>query len=288
VSRVSRPRDPNDTFYTYLIWLEARALQYREQFGSPYSRAVLVGQWLRLLDPVNNISRLGIDVSNEVFGQFDQGYIDFVKGYAGRPDLLPPRDPAYLWDSDPSHFGASFGGVVTNGFPARPLAGIADFGSWGGDLVSVLGQVYQAGTSESQAYAHAKSLIATTASNSYFDRKDFFADVDAIVMGSAVRSDPSLLLSDLFKSHYANVTSAKARFDRFHSLRFDRSGATLEAVARSMFDDMAGGTATVIRNAFWLKDFGGPTCPTPAMVAGGVRSEVARAWASTVLTYANS
>ncbi len=288
VDNVSRPRDPNDTFYTYLIWLEARALQYRDQFGSPYSRAALVGQWLRLLDPVNNISKLGLDISNEVFGQFDQGFIDFVKGYAGRPDLLAPRDPAYLWDADPSHFGASFGGVVTNGFPARPLAGIADFGSWGGDLLSVLGQVYQAGTSESQAYAHASSLIATTASNSYFDRKDFFADVDAVVMGTAVRADSSLLLSDLFKRHYASVTTAKLRFDTFSSLRFDRSPGTLQEVAESMFGDMAGGTATTIRNGFWFKDFGDATCPTPSFVAAGVRSEVARAWASTVTTFANS
>ena len=52
-----------------------------------------------------------------------------------------------------------------------------------------------------------------------------------------------------------------------------------------MFDDMAGGTATVIRDGFWFENFGSLS---PALVDSGVRSEVARAWTTTVITYANS
>jgi peptidoglycan hydrolase-like protein with peptidoglycan-binding domain len=289
VNSVSRPRDPNDTFYTYLIWLEARAQQYRDAGHTAHSRADLVGQWLRLLDPVNNISVLGLDISNQVFGEFDQGFIDFVSGYAGRPDLLPPRDPAYLWDSKPSHFGASFGAVLVHGFATdRSLATITDFGAWGGDLLSVLGQVYQNGVSESQAYAYASSLLATTASNSYFDRSNFFADVDAVVMGVSARSDSSLLLSDLFKSNYASASVAKLRFQTFVTVRFNGSLDTLSAAADSMFGDMAGGTATSIRDGFWFKDFGGPTCPSPSFVSAGIRSEVVRAWVSCVVKFANN
>ena len=286
VTSVSRSRNPSDAFFTYLVWLEARALQYLESFSSSWSRTELVAQWLRLLDPVNNIIKAGVHISDQVFGEFDQGYIDFTNAYAGRPDLLPPRDPELLWDSDPSHFGASFGGVVTNGFPTGSLAGIADFGSWGGDLLSVLGQIHQAGTSETEAYAHARSLIASTASNTYFDRKDFIADVDAVVIGMSYRSDRSQLLSDMFKRYYATATTARLRYDTFASVRFGRSTATTQAVAESMFNDMAGGTATLIRDAFWFEqDFGGIS---PAQVDSGVRSEVARAWMTTVFTYANS
>jgi hypothetical protein len=50
---------------------------------------------------------------------------------------VPLRDPAYLWDADMPHFGASFGAVLTNAFPADlSMAGMADFGSWGDALMS--------------------------------------------------------------------------------------------------------------------------------------------------------
>jgi len=286
---VSRPRDMNDTWYAYLIWVEARATEYRNANGGQYSIAAMTGQWLRALDPVNDIRYGPIDVSNEVFGAYDEGFVNWMKNYPHAKDMLPPRDPAYLWDSDPAHFGASFGAVTFTAFPSGNLAGIADFGTWGGDLLSVLGQVYQAGTPASQAYAKAKSLIAVTATNTYFDRRDFFADVDAVVMGSEYREDGGgYLLSEAFQRHYASATTARLRFANFAGRRFDDSPSKAEAVAGSMFDDMAGGEATLIRDAFWTKDFGGITCPTPALVDGDVRSEVARAWASTVFTFANS
>ncbi|MGY4910221.1 glycoside hydrolase domain-containing protein [Micromonospora aurantiaca (nom. illeg.)] len=289
VSSVSRPRDPNDTWYAYLVWVEARATEYTQANGGSYTIAEMTAQWLRALDSVNDIRYGPISVSNEVFGAYDEGFVNWMRNYPHKKDLLPPRDPAYLWDSDPSHFGASFGGVITNGFPSGDLAGMADFGSWGGDLLSVLGQVYEAGTSASGAYAQAMSLIAVTASNTYFDRKDFFADVDAVVMGTECRNNrTSYRLSEAFQRHYRTASTARARFSNFASLRFGSSPSRMQAMAGSMFDSIAGGRATVIRDAFWLKDFGGVTCPTPAFVDSGVRAEVARAWSSTLLTFANS
>ncbi|WP_285474871.1 glycoside hydrolase domain-containing protein [Actinoplanes sp. NBRC 101535] len=291
VNSVTRPRDPNDAFYTYLIWLEARAWQWREEKGhTTYSQAELVGQWLRMLDGVTNNKVYGwwkaqLHVSDEVFGEFDQDFIDYVKSTPGRPDLMPLRDPVHLWDNDITHFGASFGAVVSQGIaPDRSMSSMSDFGSWGGDLLSILGQINKEGVGEAAAYAYAKDLIAARADNTYFDLMDYMADVDALVMGVQCRADRTLLLSDLFKHYYGSTGAANGRFVTFIGNRFG-TRATMQAAAESMFDTMVGGRATVIRDLFWHEqDFG---FATPALVSSKVRTAVAEAFADVATRFAS-
>lgn len=291
VNSVTRPRDPNDAFYTYLIWLEARAWQWREEHGhTTYTQAELVGQYLRMLDPVTNNKVMAwglVHVSDEVFGPLDQGFLNFVKGYPGRPDRMPVRDPQYLWDMDVSHFGASFSSVMHQGFAAdRSKAAMADFGSWGGDLLSILGQINKEGISSANAYTFAKERIAARADNTYFDLMDWMADVDAVIMGAQCRADPSLLLSELFKHYYGSKNGAKGRYLLFTHTRFNGSRDTMEAAADSMLYDMVGGTANAIRNAFWTYE--GFGFATPALVSHDTRRAVCRAFADTALRFANS
>jgi hypothetical protein len=203
---------------------------------------------------------------------------------------MPLRDPAYLWDADTSHFGASFGAVVTNDFPDdRSIAGMADFGSWGGDLLSVLGQCYSEGIPESAAFTFASDRIGDTGTTSYFGRSDYISDVDAIVLGQLYLANEGMLLSALFKSAYADAGTAKARFQTFIDDRFGGNTATMQAAAESMFGDIITGTwATPIRDAFWYQNFGGVTCLTPASVSPGIRSEVARAFVARAVTFATT
>lgn len=291
VDSVTRPRDPNDAFYTYLIWLEARAWQWREEHGhTTYSQAELVGQYLRMLDPVTNNKVIAwglLHVSDEVFGHFDQGFLDFVKGYPGKPDLMPVRDPELLWDMDVPHFGASFGSVLFQGIaPDRSKASMSDFGSWGGDLLSVLGQCNKEGVSAANAYNFAKERIAARADNTYFDLMDWMSDVDAVVMGAQCRDDRSLLLSDLFKHYYGSKNTAKGRFQVFINTRFNASRDVMQAAAESMLYDMVGGRATAIRNTFWVYE--GFGFPSPASVSHEIRTAVARAFADMAFRFAHS
>jgi len=295
LNSVTRPQDPNDGFFTYLIWLEARALQWRELGHLTWSQTELVAQYLRLREPINNkIKNLivtDVNVSDMVFGAHDPEFSAFVNTYPGKPDAMPLRDPAYLWDTDTSHFGASFGAVLTNGYPVPlSMTGVADFGSWGGDLLSVLGQCYQEGIPESAAYAFAIDRIASTGTNTFFDRGDFFANVDAMVLCRRYMVDHGLLLSALFKSVYTNSSTAKARFQTFIDERFGGSAVTMQAAAESMFDvAIIGGTAAnLVRDAFWLFEFGDATCPTPAMVSPVIRSEVARAFVARAVAFATT
>ncbi|WP_160165784.1 glycoside hydrolase domain-containing protein [Actinoplanes sp. OR16] len=293
VSSVTRQRDPNDGWYTYLIWLEARAGQWREQGNLRYTNAELVGQYLRMLDAVTNNKVFGyivnFHVSDVVFGAFDQGFLDFVKSYPGKPDLLPLRDPAYLWDLDAPHFGASFGAVMNDGFaPDRTIATMADFGSWGGDLLSVLGQCHQEDVGEAIAYSFAYDRIAATGSNTFFDRKDWISDVDAVVLGMRCRADGTLRMSDLFKQRYATPATARARYQEFIDVRFNGDREVMKKAAESMFDAIGGGQAKTIRDAFWYHDFGSITCPTPGWVSEGVRTRVAEAFADVAVRFARS
>ncbi|MDQ1295647.1 MAG: hypothetical protein QG608_3532 [Actinomycetota bacterium] len=290
VNSVVRPRDPNDAFYTFLIWLEARAGQWREKGHTKFSRAELVAQFLRLLDPVNNIIKdLIIDdwhVSDDVFGTFDSDFIDFVKSYENMPAIIDPCDRYYLWDSDLSHFGASFGAVVTHGiFSDLRVSSMVDFGSWGGDLLSVLGQCEDSGVSDSDARNYAYKLISSSDSSTFFGLSDFFADVDAMIIGMRCRNNSSLLLSDQFKSLYANAGSSKARFKTFFDIRFGSDKSVILTAAQSMFCSIEGDRAEIIRNAFWFKDFGSITCPSPTAVSEKVRNGVAQAFQDRFLEF---
>jgi peptidoglycan hydrolase-like protein with peptidoglycan-binding domain len=292
VNSTLRPRDPNDAFYTFLIWLEARASQWLDKGNTKYSQAELVAQFLRLLDPVNNkIYDFTVGkyyASNEVFGAYDSGFIGFVKNYENMPAYIDPCDRYYLWDSDLTHFGASFGAVATHGLHTDlKKSTIVDFGSWGGDLLSILGQCRTAGVSDDDARDYAYKLIASTDTSSYFGRSDLFADVDAMIIGMRCRNDSKLLLSDQYRNLYANATSAKARFKTFFSLRFNSDATVVRSAVQSMFNIMEGDSIQLIRDYFWLQQFGDITCATPSSLSEKMRNNVAQAFMDRIYEFVN-
>lgn len=291
VSSVTRPRDPNDAFLAYLLWIEARATDYLGQHSSSYSKAELSAQWLRLLDPDHyDVHLYEVNESDIIFGDCDRDFIDFVKTrYIYRPDLLPAHDPVVMWDTDPAHFGAVCQGVITHGFPSSAShANGGDFGGWGGDLLSVLGQTFQIYESapSTDLYSYAKALIGKRGAGSYFGLDDFISDVDAAIMGIQVRADRSLLLSNLFKDHYADKAAARYKYQDFYGLRFGGDPDTAVAAARAILtglDDSL--TVQTVYNGFWFKDFGDASTPTPGGVPDVVRNAVVDAWVDFLQSY---
>ncbi|MEV6929677.1 glycoside hydrolase domain-containing protein [Dactylosporangium sp. NPDC051485] len=84
VNSVTRPRDPNDGFYTLLHWLEARAQQWRDQGHLDRSGPELVAEYFQNQNPA-----YGEPGSGQVFGDTDHGFLDFVASYPGMPDTRP-------------------------------------------------------------------------------------------------------------------------------------------------------------------------------------------------------
>lgn len=284
VDSVTRPRDPNDGCYTMLIWLETRAGQWRDQGHTDRSAAELVAQWLRMRN-----NRFGFEGADTVFGSLDTGFIDFVRAYPGRPDDYPLRDPKYLWDTDLDHFGASFGAVLNHDIVDDPTtSNFADFGTWAGDALSVLGQWYQSGLPSDQAYAFAADRFATRADNSFLTLSDYMADVDAWVLGQQSRDDPTIALSTLFQQAYATPDTASNRYGGFFARRFSLNADTARAAAASMFSVPGHDEILLIRDAFWVNDFADLLAPTPGLVSGEARDGVARAFADLVVKFAGA
>lgn len=282
IDSVTRPRDPNDAFYTYMIWVEARAGQWIDQGNTSRSAQELVAQYLRA-----RTSKYVFTGSDTVFGELDQGFIDFVNAYPDEPYAGPLRDPGLLWDADIDHFGASCGAVITSGVPGDlTSANLTDFGSWGGDLVSVLAQFYLSGLSDDQAYLYAADQIAGKGDSTYFSLDDLLADMDSYVLGLPVRQSSSQPLSTGFKAGYASADAAAARRASFYSIRFGSSPGTVVAAALSaMTSNTADPQMAGIRDAFWLKTTQSVTCPTPGFMSDAALSGVATAFKDAIVQY---
>ncbi|MEV4345213.1 glycoside hydrolase domain-containing protein [Actinoplanes sp. NPDC049596] len=282
VSGVNRPPQLNDGFFTMMIWFEARAGQWRAEHPQR-SGPELVAQFLRMRSDSYKFRG-----SDTVFGELDRGFISFVREYDGRPDDYPLRDPNYLWDCDVDHFGATFGGVLKWGLPDELFeVNLADLGGWAGDALSVLGQWQTSGLGPGEAYAFARQRFATRADNSYMTMGDWFADVDAFVLGQISRQYPDIPLSQLFRQHYATPASAIDRFHDFYQRRFGGRADYALLAAENMFGAPGDKETEAIRDAIWLdQGWWDVNTLTPVMVHPDARNGVARAFAETVVRFA--
>jgi peptidoglycan hydrolase-like protein with peptidoglycan-binding domain len=283
VDSVTRPRDVNDGFYTYLIWLEARAGQWRNQGHLDRPAPELVAQYLR--------SRVGHYLGSAqdlVFGALDTGFVAFVDGYPGRPDADPLRDPSNFRDPDLAHFGASYGAVLHNKISDdKTVPTLLDFGGWGGDLISALGDFLKSGQPAGNAYAFARSHIASYSNDGFFDIGDFLADVDAVCLGAQTLADPALPLSTMFKYYYGSADMARHRFSSFYTIRFNGSASMLKATGSNVCTGLADPIFMGAREKFWSDSWADDTGYTLIeAVPDDIVDDVARAFADIVVSYA--
>ncbi|MBN1174476.1 MAG: DUF1906 domain-containing protein, partial [Micromonosporaceae bacterium] len=288
VDSVSRARDPNDAFYTYVIWLEARALQWWEKGNTSRSQVELVAQYLRYRNRQYNGAGMA-----DVCGAIDLDFIDFADSYLNRPDVTPLRDPSCFYDTEVEHFGAVLGAMINHTIhSSHSEVSLADFGGWAGDLLSALGNWAESGLSAAEAYDFGLTHIASIADVGYFNIGDYLADVDAMVMGLQIKSDSTLKLSYLFQQYYASVGMAEYRFFRFFQDRFDSDKDTLLNAAKAVFFQDGDLAFTEYRNFFWshsLKDFDLPygNYPLIALVPDEAKNGIVKAFAKIVRNYAS-
>jgi hypothetical protein len=201
--------------------------------------------------------------------------------------VTPLRDPVLFRDSDVEHFAASFGAVLHHDLDSdRSVVNLMDFGSWGGDLLSALGDFVYSGLPGSDAYEFARDHIASMADNTFFTISDFIADVDAMVFGLQTKSNSSLLLSYLFQQYYAGPGNSPRRFWEFLQNRFNGSYDTLLAASRNMFFQDGDVNLVLYRNLFWHKNFGDSGYDPIFFVPDEMKEGVARAFADIVRAHA--
>ncbi|WP_245666023.1 glycoside hydrolase domain-containing protein [Actinoplanes subtropicus] len=282
VTSVTRPRDVNDGCYTYLIWLEARAGQWRDQGHLDRPAPELVAQYLR--SRVGHYLGSGQDL---VFGPLDTDFVAFVDGYPGRPDAAPLRDPSNFRDVDLPHFGASYGAVLHNKISDdRTVPTLLDFGGWGGDLISALGDFLKSGQPAGNAYDYARSHIASYSNDGFFDIGDFLADVDAVCLGAQTLSDPNLPLSTMFRYYYGSVANARQRFADFFISRFGNSPGILREAGRNVCVGLADVIFMGAREKFWHDSWADDTgYALVEAVPDDIAADVARAFADVLASY---
>ncbi|WP_432828271.1 glycoside hydrolase domain-containing protein [Dactylosporangium sp. CA-092794] len=253
VTSVTRPRDYNDAFYTYLIWVEARAQQWWDQGHQSRSTQELTAQYLRFRGGKYNFT--GADT---VFGAIDDDFINFVKTYQSRPDIAPLRDPKLFRDQDVEHFGAAFGAMLNNTLHSDfTRVGLVDFGGWGGDLLGTLAQFTDTGLPAADAYSWAMSHIASDGDAGYFNMGNFLADVDAFVFGYPHNLGDNRKLSQFIKYYYSDPALSSARFTQFYSARFLSSADILYAAAMAVFTQTDDAPFAAAVDAFWFDEGGG-------------------------------
>ncbi|MFG1993756.1 hypothetical protein ACGFJ7_27635 [Actinoplanes sp. NPDC048988] len=167
---------------------------------------------------------------------------------------LRMRSNAFAFHGADTVFGELDSGFidVVRGYPGRP-----DGCQW-----------YQSGLSSDEAYAFAADRFATRADNSFLSLGDYFADVDAWVIGQQSRLDPAIPLSTLFRRQYATRDTAANRFGGFFARRFGLNADRARVCAANMFDQPGDAKTAGIRNAFWWDQF--VTCwhPPPCWCPG--------------------
>jgi len=252
ISSLTKPIDQNAAMLTWIIWLEARALEWWNNGNQTYSQTKLVGHYLRkyLNDKYANAA------FDEVSGPCDNGFIDYCNASVGRPDPATLRDPATGLLNDIQHLAASLGSVYHHTLHQdREKVSLVDFGGWAGDLVTAAAETYLAGITDENSYTYAYGLIGNNSGQGWFDGADLIADVDAMVFGLAIMAGQFSTLSQAVQHYYVNDVTGKTKYSDFVTKRFNTRQSLLTA-SRAVFNDTSDNKFSTIRAVVWQDKVG--------------------------------
>lgn len=260
ISSLTKPVDQNAAFFTWCIWLEARALEWWNKGNHGNSQQALVAMYLRTyLDDRYTGTGFGT-----VSGDVDNGFTDYCNSSKGRPDPATLRDPKIGVLTDVQHFGASLGSVLVNTLhSSKAEVSLVDFGGRAGDLITAAADVWNNGVPDSGAYNFAYGMIGNSAAQGQFSSGDMLADVDAMVVGQAVRASGASKISDLLKARYASAAASSAKYQAFATGRFG-SRATMLAASQAVFTQTSDVPFSTARALLWQKNIGALDVPIGA------------------------
>jgi peptidoglycan hydrolase-like protein with peptidoglycan-binding domain len=247
ISSLTKPIDQNAAMFTWIIWLEARALEWWNKGNHTYTQPQLVAHYLRtyLSDRYDNVK---FDL---VSGPVDHGFTAYCDSSAGRPDPATLRDPASGLLNDIQHLGASIGSVFHHSLhTAVEEVSVVDFGGWAGDLITAAVDTYRSGVTDVNAYTYAYGQIGNSAAQGTFPGPDLIADVDAMVFGLAIRSGRIPKLSGAVQQFYASAAAGHSKYEAFVGDRF-KTRASFLAASRAVFTQTSDINFSVLRAGLW-------------------------------------
>ena len=217
-------------------WIEARAAEWVSAGHNDNTAQQLTAMYLRTY--ISDIY-VGVDWAL-VGGSVDSDFIAYAQGKSAGGSPIPAtlRDPKTNILNDIQHFGASLGAVLDHDLPSTlDNVGLADFGGWGGDLITAAADCYNQGyVTRDAAYDHAHFAIGNNAAAESFGGSDMVSDVDAMVVGRAIRTTPATQIPAALSSRYASVTTATDKYEEFLNVRYQGADATVMMAALNLFD----------------------------------------------------
>ncbi|MGF7236620.1 MAG: glycoside hydrolase domain-containing protein [Frankia sp.] len=248
ISSLSTASDPNAAFFAWVRWIESQAIAFAGNQAGTYNIQALTAQYLRtyLKDGAYTSPQFTV-----VSGAIIQDFLDFCQPSLDSPNPAPLRCPKVGMFTDVEHFGASLGAVFTwDPISDRSKVNVADFGGWVGDLITADSDCFDAGTADSGAHDYGMNSIANRAGTGSFGGSDMVADIDAVVIGMAVRNNTSLMISDALAARYASAAAATAKYQEFVTVRFGDAD-TMRAAAISVIRQDTDADYVELRATLW-------------------------------------
>lgn len=222
--------------------LEQLAEQYKEENSDiTDSAAMLVAKYLRSANSNYNTTNW-----NMLAGTPDENFSTYVSEH-GSEDVASFRenativDPATQTDIEFSHLIASVNLALRQQGMSEETQDVqqsyVDYGSWCGDLLQLCAQMKQEGVDSSQWKEQMEGLIGDE--DSYFNRDDLYADLDACNMSELLDDDTSL--AQVFYDYYYSVLekTQTTRYEYFCEKHFDgaQDAQTLAQKMSSLMQD---------------------------------------------------
>lgn len=249
VSSLTVGIDHNANFISWVQWIEDRAREWASTHsGNSFQQ--LTAQYLRTYPDAGRYDDANFD---EVSGAIDHGFRDYCLAAGGpEPDILRcPKTSIFL---DHQHFGASLGSVFEYAVNSdKTKINLGDFGGWAGDLITAAADFYKSGLDDSEAYDFGFLRIGSEYWPDFsFPGPDMLADVDAMVVGLAIRADPTRSISELLASHYANAAMAGDKYLEFINARFGNQQTFADAIVNVFSQPLEDGARYIaFREGLW-------------------------------------
>jgi peptidoglycan hydrolase-like protein with peptidoglycan-binding domain len=259
ISSLTTPIDQNAAFFTWLTWIEARAAEWYAAGHTGNSTQLLTAMYLRTyIDTRYNNTSMdsytpGYPYWSTICGAVDQNFITYANGVKGRPAPSTLRDPKTGLPCDLQRFGAGLGAMLKHTLTSGKTGlSMADFGAWADDLITATADCFNAGTADASAYSYAYAKIGNTANVGTFPGPDLVADIDATVVGLAIKASSTLKISAALTTRYASATAAKAKYQEFITARFG-TATTMATAATDVTTQTSDAEFSAFRSGLWLK-----------------------------------
>lgn len=210
-----------------------------------------------------------------LLGAWDQEWIDHANDQLGQPTKTF-RDPSTNEQVNLDHLAATANAYYLKGSGTGGSVSRGDFGGWGGDLASFLGDWQNEMSEWESGYAYCNDKLARRDVSSHFGYSDLVEDADGYLAGMACRGGAQF--PTWLRTHLGGIGHA-SRFRQLFDARFGGDPDVAIAAGRTMLTDVGSDDQLdFLRNAVYVS-VAGPFYLHPKDMSAGWLTPFLQGWA---------